>query len=59
MSKAFKCDSCGEYCDGEPTIMTLHPNERYKKVLIYDLCPFCFNEVIELVIKEKVYGDID
>lgn len=59
MSEAFKCDSCGEYCDGEPTIITMYPSTFREKVLKYDLCPFCFNEVVEVVTKEKVYGDLD
>jgi hypothetical protein len=59
MANAFKCDSCGEYSDGEPAIITIHPNNFHEKILKYDLCPFCFNEVVEVVTKEKAYGDLD
>jgi len=58
MSNAYKCDSCGEYCDGDAAIITLYPSKISEKSLKYDLCPFCLNEVIEVITKEKVYGDL-
>ena len=61
MSKAFKCDSCGEYADGSPMVVTLIPptmtDASLIKTLKYDLCPFCANAVIEEITCEKAYGD--
>ena len=59
MANAFKCDSCGGYRDGEPAIITLHPNSLYEKALRYDLCPVCFNDVVNVIVKDDVRGDID
>ena len=59
MSRAYKCDSCGEYCDDEPMIINLVPPALDKKVLKYDLCPFCADAVIRVIAKEKVFGDLE
>lgn len=59
MAQAFKCDSCGEYADGFPMVITLIPPTMTDKTLKYDLCPFCANEVINVISREKVFGDLD
>ena len=59
MSNAYKCDSCGEYYDGDAAIITLYPSKISEISLKYDLCPFCLTEVIEVTAKEKVYGDLN
>ena len=59
MAKAFKCDSCGEYADGEPMTLHMIPPSLAEKDPRYDLCPYCANEVIELVMREKVFGDLE
>lgn len=56
MANAYKCDSCGEYQDEGPAVITvLSPGNA--KLLKYDLCPFCLNEVIEAITREKVFSD--
>ena len=59
MARAFKCDSCGEYCDEEPMMLHLIPPKMHDKTLHYDLCPFCAEEVIKVLDREKVFGDLD
>lgn len=59
MASAFKCDSCGEYADGMPLSVIVNPPDVWKsKRLQYDLCPSCADEVIRVICKDNVYGDI-
>ena len=59
MSEAFKCDSCGEYSDGAPMVITLIPPTINEKIFKFDLCPFCSEEVANVISREKVFGDLD
>ena len=59
MANAFLCDACGEYADGEPTIIIIIQPSLSERVLRYELCPFCANDVIETLKREKPFSDLE
>lgn len=59
MSRAFKCDACGEYCEGESYQLTMVPPSFHDKRLFYDLCPFCSNAVIEVLVNKEPWHDLE
>ena len=52
MSKAFKCDICGEFKDGTPTILSFKPFEFSSDTLRLDICGICHLRINDL------FGDI-
>lgn len=48
MSKAFKCDICGEYKDGTPTILSTKLYEFGSDIIRYDICGKCHLRINEL-----------
>ncbi len=48
MSKAFKCDICGEFKDGIPTILSFKPYEFGSDTLRLDICGACHIRVNNL-----------
>ena len=56
MSRAFKCDICGNYKDGTQTILTTRPNEFASESMKLDICGMChlrINELFTQIAKEN------
>ena len=51
MSKAFKCDVCGEYRDGSETIMQFnHSNLFIEPIDKADICGCCHEKILHLLV---------
>lgn len=44
MSKAFQCDDCGQYYDGDPSIITLNLSNSVREPS-WDLCDNCLERI--------------
>jgi len=51
--KAFKCDRCDEYEDGEPEILK-HQKSNFDNKWEKELCGTCYHGLIEYLIGESV-----
>lgn len=59
MALAFKCDSCGDYSDGIPLVIRLIPPDLNKDPLHYELCPFCAEDVVNVIAKHGKHETLE
>ena len=47
--RAFNCDKCRDYSNGEPALIIQMIEERGVQPFVFELCTDCFKEVKEFI----------